>query len=228
MSKNANQVERDTFFIEVERLSGEVYSSEPRLPDHRSDHRWLTGYLGDPFAPVWFVAEAPSLTSVQTQVKQAQGALSPEQQWDSSRGDKLFRAMLVKYGFKDGESEPGGWKCYITDVVKSSYKVSEWNKRPEQVRLEVAKDWAPVLRYELELGKPKLIVIVGKKTEKPLKALEQMGLIPKLPPTMTIPHYSYITSRPDRARGLGPGDPVRVAEWDAEFAAIAQQAKQLT
>lgn len=227
MSKNTSQDERDTFFIELERLSDEVYNSEPLLPDHRSEHPWLTGYLGDPFAPVWFVAEAPSLTSVQTQVRQAQDTLSWEQQWNSSRGDKLFREMLVKYGFKQGDaSEPAGWKCYITDVIKSSYKVQEWNKRPEQVRLEVAKDWAPVLRYELELGKPKLIVIVGKKTEKPLRALEQMGLIPRLPLTKTIPHYSYITSRPDGT--LGPGHPVRTTAWDAEFAEIARQAQQLT
>jgi hypothetical protein len=58
----------------------EVYRTNPRLPDHRSEFPCLTSYLGDPHAPVWFVAEYPSLT----QVERAQPFSTPEDQWNVS------------------------------------------------------------------------------------------------------------------------------------------------
>src|SRR5438067_2016839 len=127
----------ERFFADVERLSGAVYQSDSRIPDRRADHPWVTGCLGDPFAPVWFVAEAPSLTQVQRG-----GARSREQQWDVSPGDKLLRQMLAKHGFKEGGAfSPGGWRCYITDVIKSSYFVKDWKDEPLEARLAVAEAW---------------------------------------------------------------------------------------
>lgn len=135
--------------------------------------------------------------------------------------------MLAKHELIQGDAlKPSGWQCYITDVVKSSHPVNDWNRLPVSTRLEVARAWAPVLRYEIEQGKPKLIVIVGKKTEPLVKALEREHLILSLPQTKTITHYSYIASRPDGSRG--PGDPARVSEWDAEFADIVHRARKLT
>lgn len=225
MNKKHEGDTRTAFLAEVERLSDAVYSSKLlSIPDHRLEHPWLTGCLGDPFAPVWFVAESPSLT----QVKRAEGALTTERQRDTSPGDKLFRKMLVKHGFKQGsESDPNGWKCYITDIIKSAYKVKDWNEESGGLRLAVARVWSPVLRYEIEQGKPQIIVILGKSTtERPLRILEREGLIPGLPPTIPIRHYSYIASRPQGS--LGPMHPQRVADWDAEFAAIARRAQELT
>ena len=213
------------FFKEVERLSDKVYSNaDPLLiTDRREEFGWVRGYLGDPFAPVWFVAEAPSLKPI----KQARGVLTPDDQWNISKGDALFRKMLAKHDFIQGDARtPSGWQCYITDVVKSSHPVNNWNRLPVSTRLEVAREWAPALRYEIEQGKPKLIVIVGKKTEPLLRALESAYLIPRLPQTKTIPHYSYIALRPDGKRG--PGHPEREAEWDAEFADIVRLARELT
>jgi hypothetical protein len=80
------------------------------LPDHRKDHPWLTGALGDPHADVWFLAESPSLTQMERVVRP-----TPESQWGVSRADRLFRRMLVDQGFKDAPADAvGGWHCYIT------------------------------------------------------------------------------------------------------------------
>jgi hypothetical protein len=216
-------VDRALFFAEVERRVDTAYRDEPRLPDRRDEHPWVTGYLGDPFAPVWFVAESPSLSRVEAASKTRQTA---EMQWTVSPGDKLFRCMLAKHGFKSGgEFEPGGWRCYITDVIKSSYRVKDWQKTADEVRLAVAEAWAPVLRFELETASPKLVVVLGKKTRGPLDRLVRKRLIPPLPETVTIYHYSYLGSRPQGK--LGPLHPERVAAWDADFARIAKRAGQL-
>jgi hypothetical protein len=208
---------REAFFKEVARLSDAVYRADPRrIPDHRAEFPGITCCLGDPFAPVWFIAEAPSLTQLQRGQSQ-----SREQQWDTSAGDKLFREKLSEHGFKKGGPfAKGGWRCYITDVIKSSYFVKDWKLQPDKAKLAVAEVWAPVLRYELEAGQPKLVVILGKTiTTKPLEHLMRRGLIPPLPQTKTIEHYTYITSR--AAGRVGPMDPKRVAAWDAEFAHAA-------
>jgi hypothetical protein len=217
--------ELEAFFDRVARLSDAVYQADRRIPDRRDDHPWVTGCLGDPDAPVWFFAEAPSLTRVESRLQRG-GAQSREQQWDVSPGDKLFRQMLAKHGFKDGGAfAPGGWRCYITDVIKASYFVKDWKGRRGEERLAAAKAWSPVLRYELEAGRPQLAVVLGKNTLAPLEYLQRQGLIPRLPLTIPIHHYSYIGSRPQGK--LGPMHPERIAAWDADFAHIAELARNL-
>ena len=184
----------------------------------------MTGYLGDPFAPVWFLAESPSLSRVEAASKSPQ---TEEMQWTISPGDKLFRRMLVKHGFKSGGAfSAGGWCCYITDVIKSTYRVKDLRKTAERVRLEIAEAWAPVLRFEVETAEPKILVVLGQKTQMLLHHLVKKRLIPPLPETVTIHHYSYIGSRPQGK--LGPLHPERVAAWDAEFARIAERARELS
>jgi hypothetical protein len=113
-------MDRDAFFAKVGRLTDEVFRSHREIPDHRKQHSGLTGCLGDPFAGIWLVAEAPSLGRIES-VRAHDD--SPEKQWSVSDGDKLFRAMLSKHGFKEGGSfECGGWCCYITDVIKSAHR----------------------------------------------------------------------------------------------------------
>lgn len=217
--------EQDAFTAELERRVDATYRGEPRLPDRRQEYPWVSGYLGDPFAPVWFVAEAPSLSRVEAASTSAM-LQTPEMQWAVSPGDKLFRRMLARHGFKTGDAfAPGGWRCYITDVIKSSYRVKDWQATADAARLAVAEVWADVLRYELVKGQPKLLVVLGKKTEVPLTHLVRRGLIPQLPEATTIYHYSYLGSRPQGR--LGPMHPDRVAAWDSEFARIAERAKQL-
>jgi hypothetical protein len=205
---------RPAFEAELRLRSDVVYTANPDLVDHRPDHPWVTGALGDICAGVWFVAEAPSLT----QAERAHAA-SPETQWSVSRGDKLFRQMLVKHGFKAGdETSPGGWRCYITDVVKSLHRAGKWSDLRVATKREIARAWAPVLAWELETGQPKLIVTIGDRTNALLDHLLAEQLIPPLPRRMNIDHYTYVTMRPKGK--LGPGHPIRIAEWDAAFAAI--------
>ena len=52
------------------------------------------------------------------------------------------------------------------------------------------------------------------------------GLIPRLPPTITIYHYSYLGQRPQGK--LGPMHPDRLAAWDADFAHIAARGRELS
>jgi len=82
-----------------------------------------------------------------------------------------------------------------------------------------------VLRYELAEGRPKLLVILGDKTNVPLTHLMRRRLLPRLAETVMIYHYSYLGSRPQGK--LGPMHPKRIAAWDDEFARIAKRAVQL-
>jgi hypothetical protein len=99
----------------MDRLANLVYRrarNDPglRLRDHRKEHPWVTSWLGDPFAPVWFVAENPSLKQVEV-VQLRMGNPTPEDQWSVSTGDQLLRGMLIRQGYKSGTwSSPGGWR----------------------------------------------------------------------------------------------------------------------
>jgi hypothetical protein len=208
---------RDRYFSNVARLADSVFRAHPELPDHRRDFPWLTACLGDPFTPVWFVAENPSLQRVSRS-----HVTSPEHQWSGTRETTLLREMLCKHGFKAGGAlAKGGWRCYITDVVKSAAIAKDWSALRVGSRRLIAEAWAPVLRYELEEGRPGLVVAFGANAETLLLHLEREALIPTLPALQRIDHYSYIALRPDKSRRLGPAHPQRVAEWDAKFAAIA-------
>ena len=171
-SNGAARCSRPRLFFSVARLSDSVFRSHPEIVDHRQEFPWLTACLGDPFAKAWFVAENPSLTPVRVS-----RATSPEHQWSGGRGADLLREMLAKHGFKTGGPfAAGGWRCYITDVIKSAAVVKEWNALPAESHQMTAEAWAPVLRYELEVGEPELLVVLGAKTERLLVHLERERL----------------------------------------------------
>lgn len=208
----------------IRRQIAAVFRKNPHLPDHRKAHPWLTCFLGDPFAPCWFVAENPSLG----QVERALIDSLPEPMWCVSPGDLVFRRMLVKHGFKTGtDRSGGGWRCYITDVIKSAARAEEWKSQRDMSSWPTARAWAPVLRWELEQGKPRLIVALGKEAARLLASLRSAGLLPEFPPVVQIHHYAYIASRADAARRLGPMHPTRLAEYDATFARIQRQVAKL-
>lgn len=211
------------FERERDRRSAEVFAAHPSLLlDHRREHSWLTGALGNPFSDVWFVAENPSLTQMERVT-----ALTPESQWLQSNGDKLFRQMLVEHGFKDSRAEEiGGWRCYITDAVKSADRAGLWARRPAAERHAIVDAWAPVLRWELAQHRPLLIVAVGKPADRYLTRLERSGALARLPERRRIPHYSYVAMRPDKW-GRRAGHPERIEEYRALFAEIATRACEL-
>ena len=211
----------DQYADEVAAQVDAVFVTHPELKDHRPDHPWLVGWLGDVTAPVWLLAENPSAT----QVDRIHSSVStPEDQWAASRGDRLLRDTLVEHGLKNGEPmSPGGWHCYITNAMKSEVLVKDWNGTAKEQRLAVAEMWAPVLRFELERGRPQRLVVLGGNAYEALRHMEHRGLLPTLPPIERIHHYSYVMMRPDRKRQLGPGDPIRQTEWRAALGIAASR-----
>ena len=118
----------DDYWVGLARETGRVFKSHPGLYDHRLQHPRAIGGQGEPFAGIWFVAENPRLTHVERVRDPDGGPPTIEAQWWSSRGDKLLRGMLVKYGFKKGSIDSsGGWKCYIINVIKEAdYSPEFW------------------------------------------------------------------------------------------------------
>lgn len=115
----------------------------------------------------------------------------------------------------------GGWRCYITDVMKSVVRVTDWHGTSTQEKNHVAEAWAPAVRYELEHGRPEYIVFLGENARKFMRHQHAQGLIPALPTNDWIYHYSYLMHRP--AGKLKAGYPDRLAVWDQEFADIGRR-----
>jgi len=197
-----------------------VFQAHPSLYDHRQDYPWLRGALGDPHKGIWFIAENPSLTQIERVQNPDGGAPTPEAQWSASRGDKLFREMLVKHGFKQGTIDsPGGWNCYITNVVKETDFANHWHEMTQEARNRTAEIWSSVLAWELANSKPKYVVILGKPAMTMLEHLVSKQII-QLPPHEQIKHYAYIGQRAEG--NLGPMHPDRIRRYCEDFARIRE------
>ncbi len=216
----------EEFFDGLSKQIDLVFRSHRQHEDPRIQHPWLTGSLGDPFSGIWFIAENPSLTMVERATDPEGGPPTPEAQWYESRGDKLFRDLLVKHGFKSGSREShGGWHCYITNVIKEADYASRWGAKTQTERNRIAEIWYPVLNWEMTNSNPRLVVILGKKVETLLNHLQRSKNL-RLPETTLIQHYTYVALRP---RGtLGPMHPQRVKEYDQEFAQVKQLFERLS
>lgn len=137
-----------SYMAELDRL---IDRTRKRL-DYTDDPKreWVTGYLGDPFAGIWFVGENSRRNRSTWQLNKL-GALgkvaSPENQWWKSAADRLFRKALAEARFQDRpELDPGGWHCYVTDMIKENAGVGSWNKGlNDDGRFERAKGWRDVL-----------------------------------------------------------------------------------
>ena len=139
-----------SYWNELAHQTDKVYETHPSLQDVRESHSWLTGALGDPFAGIWFAAENPSRTQIERVSNPDGGTPTNEAQWWASRGDKLFREMLVKHGFKSGSIDsPGGWHCYVTNVIKEADYTKNWREKSQQARNGAAEIWASVLGSRL-------------------------------------------------------------------------------
>ncbi len=215
---------KEEYRQELIKKIGNVFQSHPTLFDHQKEFPWLTGALGDPESRIWFVAENPSLTQVERVLNPDGNAPTEEAQWWASRGDKLFREMLVTHGFKSGAIDsPGGWHCYITNVIKEADYSSRWHEKSQEMRNKAAEIWAPVLAWELATSKPRLVVILGGAADLLLKQLVANRKI-QLPEVMRIKHYSYIGQR---AQGkLGPMHPERVKDYSTDFDLIRKRYDQ--
>lgn len=198
----------------------DVFRHHPEIPDHRQHLPWLTGYLGHPFAGIWFLAENPSLTTATRSLRGMASTPTVESQWAISQGDQLLRTSLVQQGFKtEPWDSPGGWHCYLTDVIKQAEQVSTWQKQGERRWLQLAEIWSAVLAWELETSRPRLVVVMGKRTR---RLIEHLALVKQLrfPRIETIQHYAYVGSRPRGKQAPMQAD--RVQEYRDEVARVAQ------
>ena len=202
-----------------------VFRSHNSLFDHRREYPWLSGALGNPNSGIWFIAENPSLRQIERVQNPDGRAPTVEAQWWASRGDKLFREMLVKYGFKQGSIDsPGGWNCYITNVVKETDYASRWREKSLDARKQAAEIWSDTLAWEMANSKPKYVVILGGPAETLLDHLKVIGKI-HMPPSERIKHYAYIGQRAEGK--LGPMHPDRVKRYGEDFARIRKKFNDL-
>jgi uracil-DNA glycosylase len=217
----------DTFSAAFQDQIATTFQTHPALPDHRRDHPWLTGWLGNPFAGLWLVGEKPALGQVEKQTQRG-WRTDPNAQWNSSAGDKLLRRTLVKVGFKSAPAEaPGGWEVYITNAVKSAHIVHEYRAQCRADVQQMEDIWASVLAWELKVTEPKLVVAMGKHAMSALVRLDREGAItlPRIrgrPSLVEVAHSAYIGQRADAKRRLGPMHPTRVAEYEKQFQEVAE------
>jgi hypothetical protein len=197
----------------------QVFKSHPEFYDHRKEFKWLTSSLGDPFSGVWFVAEYPSLRMNKRAKDPGGGPPTVEAQWFASKGDELFRKALVHAQFKTLPWDiAGGWKCYITNLIKETDYTQNWTAQRKRVAAEA---WFPVMRWQLEHGNPWIVIVMGRDVEKFLIFLAKQEGVP-LPHLEYIPSYVYIASRPDQKRRPAM-DPARISEYNKRFVQIAQR-----
>jgi hypothetical protein len=146
--------------------------------------------------------------------------LSVESQWAVSQGDQLFRESLVENGFKEASwDSSGGWQCYLTDVITQAEKVNDWHRQGEENWLRLGEIWSEVLAWELEVSRPRLVVVMGKRTR---RLIEHIALAKQLrfPRMEVIQQYSYEGSRP---RGKQPAmHPERIREYRKDMKRVAK------
>ena len=62
----------------------------------------------------------------------------------------------------------------------------------------------------------------GARTKRVLDHLVEQRFLPQLPRVFEMWAPAYVASRPDRALGLGPMHPDRLAKLDKQFAAVVE------
>ena len=196
---------------------------ENNLYDWFADYPWMTGYLGDPLAPVWFIGENPSLSGVEA-VNMRSPAKSENLQWNSHAGDRLLREAITEAGLKLGAPEAdGGWRCYITNVIKEPEIVAVRNKKKRDARYwqSQADRWQPLLQRQIETGNPQVLLALGGQAFKILRHMVRSGR--HGPIVEKIHHYSYIMRRPEARTRRGPGHPDRILEFKNSILILAKR-----
>lgn len=158
----------------------DIPTEEARTQMH--EYPWLYGALGQVPSNVMFVCENPSLTGVErANVRTLGSEPTIEDQWCGGRKSncvKRFRPALYELGLKTtGPLDPGGWRCYITNVIKESFEVRKFNANSGAKKEDIAEEWASVLKWELEVVAPKTVFAVGGSAARLLDALQLRRLI---------------------------------------------------
>jgi hypothetical protein len=163
------------------------------------EYPWLYGALGEVPSDVMFICENPSLGGVEKAHERTitGGAPCIEDQWcggAASNCIKRFRPALYELGLKTTQPlQTGGWRCYITNVIKEADIVRDFGGRD---KAPLAVEWADVIAWELEQVRPRVLFTVGTNATELVKLLQQRNLIPSSPQPIKLMHYS------NRGRGV--------------------------
>lgn len=167
----------------------------PRWEEQIAEYPWLYGALGDPHADVMFVCENPSLSALRSVAESpAGGPPDFDTQWTgnpANRRDRRFRKVLCDLGLKDGGIwEPGGWHCYITNVIKQAAIVGGWRKVPQLEKRRAARQWSDILQMEFDVVQPDNVFCVGGKAHEMVKWLQRNAALDVSGTIHGIWHYS--------------------------------------
>ncbi len=190
------------------------------LCDWFEEYPWLTGFIGDIHAPVWFLAENPSLKQI---LKQAgKFDLNENLQWNASPGDCLLREAITEANLKTGDPKKSeGWKCYISNVDKEPEIAGKRSRKAKFLKCR-AEMWLSVLQKQVDLGSPSIIVTLGGHADYILRHMRRLGL--RAPKSIEIYHYTFIMDRPESGGKRRPrGHPERIKEFKDSIADIAKR-----
>ena len=167
----------------------------PFWEEQIEEYPWLYGALGDPSADVMFVCENPSLSALRAIVESPFGGPPDfDTQWTgnpANRRDKRFRKVLCDLGLKDGAIwEPGGWHCYITNVIKQAAFVGNWRQAPQHEKRRTAREWSGILQMEIDAVRPDIVFCVGAHAHSAVNWLQNNAGLHVPGPIRSIWHYS--------------------------------------
>ena len=196
------------------------------LWDWFDEYPWLTGSIGDIHAPVWFLAENPSLSRLEE--KAEKGASNENDQWNASAGDRLLRKAITEAGLKTGDPKKNeGWHCYISNVDKQPDIAGKRNAKKKELGKapylkQQAGIWYPVLQKQIDLGSPRIIVALGGDADYILRHMRRLGL--RAPKSEKIHHYTFIMNRPETTgKKRVQRHPERIKEYKEHIADIARR-----
>jgi hypothetical protein len=158
---------------------------------------WLYGALGEVPSDVMFICENPSLAGVsRAHVDTVDGGPPDiEAQWwggATNPAAKRFRVALHRLGLKTSPpSAKGGWRCYITNVIKEM-NVAGAHASATSDHRTMAQRWAQILAWELAEVRPKHVFTVGTSAHALVRGLVTEGLIPRISPSV-VTHFSART-----------------------------------
>jgi len=158
-------------------------------------YKWLYGALGCVPSKVMFICENPSITGVERAHTNTIDGNPPDieaQWWGSPRNPaaKRFREVLYRLNLKSTPpNKRGGWKCYITNVIKQANIVKEQNNLDTCIKKEQAREWSDILQWEIDNVKPKFIFCVGGKSYEAIKMLQREKKL-KIKSYSKLWHYS--------------------------------------
>ena len=139
-----------------------------------------------------FICENPSLSGIDKAKERAEKLGEEnaiEAQWWGGKAGTVFRPALCELGLKTNPPNArGGWKCYITNVIKQADYANVHGDLTNAQRREKAKEWADILQWEIENVHPQKVICMGGSAFELVKYLSEGNFIQKREINQVI-HY---------------------------------------